>query len=294
MKVESKYKVKSLLEPSVTITSPSGERLVSKKSGVHPQTSFDHTASRADTPADSDHEDNLSDFHRAQRLAINVSPVDNSIPHRVIRTILRGEFSKMQHEAEEGLRRQRMYLVATDLSDEAVYALEWTIGTILRDGDTLFAVYAVDEETGTGKAGEIEASHGVQIGEGAKAMQDSAAIVGSQTEKSTHSPTMKPVTSTLGPTTYLPATETDSHGGSVDSRSMSKAELERYHAIEDISNTCVRLLRKTQLQVRVAVEVIHCKSPKHMITEAVRRPLSFAWGLFADHDIRSMASSPHW
>jgi hypothetical protein len=29
-------------------------------------------------------------------------------------------------------------------------------------------------------------------------------------------------------------------------------------------------LRKTKLQVRIGVEVIHCKSPKHMITEAVR------------------------
>lgn len=67
-----------------------------------------------------------------------------------------GEFAKMQHEAEEGTRRVRKYLVATDLSDEAAYALEWTIGTILRDGDTLLALYALDEESkgGVAVAGE--------------------------------------------------------------------------------------------------------------------------------------------
>jgi len=162
-----------------------------------------------------------------------------------------------------------MYLVAIDLSDEAVHALEWTIGTILRDGDTLFAVYAVDEEVGTGKTGDLDPANIIQIGEGAKAMQDAAAVVGSLTEKATKSAGSDFTTSSPNPLTYVPATSTDSHGGSVDARGMSKAEQERYHAIDDISQTCVRLLRKTRLQVRVAVEVVHCKSPKHMITEAV-------------------------
>lgn len=156
--------------------------------------------------------------------------------------------------------------MATDLSDESVYALEWTIGTILRDGDTLFAVYAVDEEVGTGKDAELGAGvQSVQIGEGAKAMQDSAAIVGSQTEK----------TAISAATSFLPHVlaarlgTSESRSGSVDTRGLSKAELERIHAVEKISQTCIKLLRKTMLQVRVAVEVIHCKSPKHMITEAI-------------------------
>jgi hypothetical protein len=38
------------------------------------------------------------------------------------------------------------------------------------------------------------------------------------------------------------------------------------------SIVCVKLLRKTVLQVRIAVEVIHCKNPKSMITEAVSLP----------------------
>lgn len=195
-----------------------------------------------------------------------MSHIDSSVPNRVIRTILRGDFSTLQAETEEGLRRQRLYLVATDLSDEAVYALEWTIGTILRDGDTMLAIYAIDEETGTGKSIDTDSSSSVQIGDGAKAAQETVDAMTSQTEKMNQSAR---VPSLFAAASYMPATSTDSRPGSVDARMRSKADMERQRAIEDISNTCVRLLRKTKLQVRVAIEVIHCKSPKHMITEAV-------------------------
>lgn len=224
-------------------------------------------------------------------MSINMSPVDNSIPHRVIKTIIRGEFSRMQQEAEEGSRRLRTYLVATDLSDEAAYALEWTIGTVLRDGDTLLAVYAVDEESGTGKAGDNDSIHGVPIGEGAQAIQETVALVGKLTAATQHVPQHQGP-SPLGQTSLLRATSTHSRGVSTDSTHMSKPEQERYHAIEDISQTCIKFLRKTKLQVRIAVEVIHCKSPKYMITEAVccynpehpfRQALSFG---------RSMVLSP--
>ena len=123
---------------------------MSRKTGVHPNTSFDYTASAANTPVGSEDEADLCDLKKAQNLSINMSTIDNSVPNRVIRTIVRGDFALVQEEADQGRLRQRKYLVATDLSEESVYALEWTIGTILRDGDTLYAVYAVDEETGTG------------------------------------------------------------------------------------------------------------------------------------------------
>lgn len=265
---------------------------MSRKTGVHPNTSFDYTASGVNTPVGSEDEADLCDLKKAQNLSINMSTIDNSVPNRVIRTIVRGDFARVQEEADQGHLRQRKYLVATDLSDESVYALEWTIGTILRDGDTLYAVYAVDEETGTGKAmagGESDNYLPVQIGEGAKVMQDTAAIIGSQTITSTP----VPAGSTSASAAVLPSprtsssrlgvNDTDSKSGSVDSRAMTKPELERFHAAEGISQTCVRLLRKTRLQVRVAVEVIHCKSPKHMITEAVGfSSLSFGWKSFLD------------
>ncbi|KAH0544371.1 hypothetical protein FGG08_001512 [Glutinoglossum americanum] len=267
--VSSRYKVKSLLGPSVTVTPP-GERLTSKRPGVHPSTSFDHAGAGASTPLTSDTEADLTDIKRAQRMNVAISPITSTPEsHRVIRTIIRGEFANMEQEAKEGHRRQRTYLVATDLSDEAAHALEWTIGTVLRDGDTLLAVYAVDEDTGTGRGGDSERSGGVAIGEGASAVKDQAEVAGSFTAKSCSTDTAiihSPLAS--GPAAGL-APSTSSTRTSPEGRTRSKAEQERFHAAEDITQRCVKLLRKTRLQVRVIIEVIHCKSPKHLITEVI-------------------------
>jgi hypothetical protein len=259
-------------EPTVTVTGPGGEK-ITKKQGVHPNTNYNAAQpSGTSTPLTSDSEDR-DEVRRAQRLTMNMSPIDSSIPHRVIRTIIRGDFAEMQHEAEQGSRRLRTYLVATDLSSEAAYALEWTIGTVLRDGDTLLAVYAVDEDIGTGKTGDNDAS-GLPIGEGGLAMQETAAVVGKLTAAAHNTLTAVGAPSPLGPNGRLAASHSragnSSRATSTDSRQLSRADQERFHAAEDISQTCIKFLRKTKLQVRIAVEVIHCKSPKHMITEAVR------------------------
>lgn len=247
--------------PAVTVTAPEGEKPVStsKRFIVRPNTNYDRNVSRGPSPSTSDSEE-LNDIRRAQKLNINSSPIDSSIPHRVIQTIIRGDFAQMQREAEEGTRRLRTYLVATDLSEEAAYALEWTIGTVLRDGDTLLAVYAVDEEVGTGKTADS-----LPIGEGAKAMQDTTAMMDKMTVASQKGSLM------LSKATLRPGSRKSSAAASADStsRSRSNAEQERTHAIETLSETCLRFLRKTKLQVRVAIEVIHCKSPKYMVTEAI-------------------------
>ncbi|KAL3474943.1 hypothetical protein BJX99DRAFT_259864 [Aspergillus californicus] len=246
---ESKPEVSNLIHSAKTGPMP-------KTPEVQPQTSFD-APSAANTPFGSEDEAELVDIKRAQQLSIQMSNIDNTVRNRSIRTIVRGDYTNMQEDIEGSRRRRRKYLVTTDLSEESVYALEWTIGTILRDGDTMFAVFAMHEETGT------------QIGEGAKATQDVAAVVGSQTaetvRKTQNDPNPAPSRTLLGRL----GQGTDSRPGSVDSRGMSKAEAERSHAVQIISQTCVRLLRKTLLQVRIAVEVIHCKSPKNMITEAI-------------------------
>ena len=268
LSVSSQYKVKSLLEPAVTVTGPGGERItVRSKPGVHPNTNYNAGATYTSSPVTSDSED-LSDIRRAQRLSINQSAVDTSVSTRAIRTIIRGEFSKLLQEADEGIRRVRTYLVATDLSAEAAYALEWTIGTVLRDGDTLLAIYAVDEEVGTGKTSDADSVHNVSQIDGSQAMAETTEIVNKLTAAVQEGPAVHPPPSPLSGTTLLPAIK-DSRGTSTDSRFMSKAEQERLHAVEDISQTCIRFLRKTRLQVRVAVEVIHCKSPKHLLTGAV-------------------------
>ena len=255
----------SLRSPNILVTPPTTEAYNhNRKAGVHPHSAYDYdyAGSVASSPRNSDDEEHILDVRRAQRLTLTVSPV-HSTPsaHRVLRQIIRGDYTHFQREAEEGRRRQRVYLVATDLSPEAEYALEWTIGTILRDGDTLLALYAVDEEGGA------STSDGVEIGHGADVIRDTASIVsGLSAERVTQSPAPSP----LG---KLPR-ESSIARGIGDTAGMSKAEKERYQAANDISDRCVKLLRKTRLQIRVVVEVFHCKSPRHMITEVVRLPIT--------------------
>ncbi|KAI9780592.1 MAG: hypothetical protein M1816_002812 [Peltula sp. TS41687] len=259
--VASSYRVRSLLPP-VTVTSPSGERLSPRKPGVHPSTSFD----QGSTPVTSDDEEGISDIRRAQRLHLNISNIQTTPEsHRSIRTIVRGEFDKLMDEIEEGLRRARTYLVATDLSDQAAYALEWTIGTILRDGDTMLAVYAMDEEhSGSSKGGDGDGAVG--IGEGASAVKDQAAIIGSLTSKLMSARNLSPLSATFNPASDQSNTSTSV---SPDGRTISKSEQDLIRATEDITQRCVKLLRKTRLQVRIVVEVILCKSPKNLITEVI-------------------------
>lgn len=232
------------------------------KATVHPQTSYEihipSTQSAANTPYGSEDEAEIDDIKRAQKLSISMSAIDNLVPNRSIRTIVRGDFADLQEEAEHGRLRQRKYLVATDLSEESVYALEWTIGTVLRDGDTMFAIYAIHEDASITS---------VQVGEGAKAMQDATAVVGSQTKEATQN--------TGGPRALLSRLGPATTARGSDACTSTRAEAERIKAVEAVSNMCVKLLRKTLLQVRIAVEVIHCKSPKLMITEAVSFPLLF-------------------
>lgn len=229
--------------------SPSGRRR------VHPSTAYDAGLSGTNTPSHSDNESAV-EMRAAQKLPLSVSGI-HSTPsaHRVIRQIIRGDFEHFQREAEEGRQRQRMYLVATDISPEAEYALEWTIGTVLRDGDTLFAVYAADEDA----LGDVG---GVELGHGAESVKDTASILKAMPTS------VQPQTNITGPS---PLART-SLGGDVRSRSRGvhgSADAERRKAVETVTERCVRLLRKTRLQVRVVVEVFHCKSPRHMVTEVI-------------------------
>ncbi|KAJ2935194.1 hypothetical protein H1R20_g1924, partial [Candolleomyces eurysporus] len=44
-------------------------------------------------------------------------------------------------------RKRRRYVVASDLSEESRYAVEWGIGTVLRDGDEMLLVSVVENES---------------------------------------------------------------------------------------------------------------------------------------------------
>ena len=41
------------------------------------------------------------------------------------------------------------------------------------------------------------------------------------------------------------------------------------HALEKLSELCMGFLRKTKLQVRIVIEVVHCKNSRNLLTEAI-------------------------
>ncbi len=192
--------------------------------------------------------------------------MDTPESHRTIQIITRGEYSKLVQEAEDEHRPPRRYLVATDLSDESTHALEWAIGTVLRDGDTLLAIYCVDEETG------IVPADGAQVPDEPKAMKEQAAalnVVASSKVPVTTSGTIVPLHNRPSALSHVSDASAVSVSPAPSSKERSKAEEERYRAVHDISERVTKLLRKTRLQVRVIVEVLHCKNPKHLITEVI-------------------------
>lgn len=48
---------------------------------------------------------------------------------------------------EKSGKRQRRYVVASDLSEESGYAVEWAIGTVARDGDEIWVVNVQENES---------------------------------------------------------------------------------------------------------------------------------------------------
>lgn len=248
----------------------------SSRPSIHPHTSFDQGPG-TQTPADSDGEADITDIRRAQKLAVNMTPVVSTpATNRCVRTIYRGDFPRMQKEAIEELRRVRKYLVATDLSDEASHALEWTIGTVLRDGDTFLAIYCIDEEAPIGKSEDEANGDEPQRFDSALAktryeesMKAQAAAIAAFAK--TPISTTPVLGATAGPTPLGPAIRLGSErvAASPMGREPSKAEMERYKVVEAITKKIAYFLRKTKLQVRAVIEVIHCKSPKHLITEVI-------------------------
>lgn len=226
------------------------------KKVIHPSTNFDEgPPSGARTPMGSDDEADLVDIKRAQKLSFSQTPIMNT-PNaaRAVRILYRGDYAEVVRTAKEEKRDLRKYIIATDLSDESTHALEWAVGTVLRDGDTMICLYCVDEEIG------IAPRDGAQVPDERKAMREQGAA-------------LNVLTSNKAPVTP--------RGSTIDMRSVaassesspgpakSKSEEERHMAAQDITERVKKYLRKTRLQVRVIVEVLHCKNPKHQILEII-------------------------
>ncbi|PNY27687.1 Uncharacterized protein TCAP_02390 [Tolypocladium capitatum] len=263
------YQYRSLIpEAGIKTVKSSADTAKPSKGGIHPNTSYDQCpASGAPSVVDSDEDADVDDIKRAQQLSFSMTNILTSPEsHRAVRVIYRGEYNKIAQQAEEEHHRLRKYLVATDLSDESTHALEWAIGTVLRDGDTLIAIYCVDEETG------IATSDSALVPDDAKAMREQAAAIHSVTNSKT-APQVTPVTELKRTTAlHLRNNSTGTSGSSPGPSARgdgSRADEERRRAIQDITDRVLRLLRKTRLQVRVIVEVLHCKNPRHLVTEVI-------------------------
>lgn len=194
-------KYKSLLDADGIPPKPNmAEYAAYKRRIIHPNTAFDTQLPPVDTPYTNDNEE-LIDAKKAAEMEMAISPVHSNINcKRVIRTMCRGDLPKL---GDPSTPRQKSFIVSTDLSPEATHALEWTIGTVIRDGNVLYVVCTYEDD-----------------------LSD------------------KEVTANF-------------------------QENERLQAIDKMTNSVSRLLKKTRLQVHVVLEVIHCKSPKHMLTEII-------------------------
>jgi nucleotide-binding universal stress UspA family protein len=245
----AKQPYQSLLDDHSELATKSKEK--SKKDWVHPQTNFDE---------DSLQEQNKTEIDLAQRLQVNsTSIVSSPSSKRCVRTIFRGNFQGIQQQYQYNHRKLRKYILATDLSSEAQYAMEWTVGTVLRDADTLLCIYCIDEEVGVTPS---ESS-----GSDQSSLREQAAAIGQSISRSS-TPTLR---AALESGSMIPGFSLDSRSAraSPDGRALSKTEEERNRVVNEISDRIVRLLRDTKLQVKVVVEVIHCKSPKHLMCEVI-------------------------
>ncbi|KAH7020937.1 uncharacterized protein B0I36DRAFT_353671 [Microdochium trichocladiopsis] len=266
--VSTQPQYRSLFDDAETHIARSENKAKAKngKQPVHPSTSFDEmTPSGNLTPAlDPDLEADVSAIRVAQNLALSHTGIISTPEvHRSIKIIYRGEFDRIQREAAEEHRRLRKYLVATDLSDESTHALEWAIGTVLRDGDTLLALYSIDEETASSAD-----PNSINL-EDARALKEQAAAVSAIAKGAMGRPPGSNTGSPHALHAIMREARSATPSPAPSMRGKGRLEEERERAVQDITERVSKLLRKTQLQVRVIIEVIHCKSPKHLVTEVI-------------------------
>jgi len=172
----------------------------SKPKRIFPSTNFDSSKVSTDASGAETGPLKEDEARKAARFAIHESPI-LSTPDRTVMTITRGDFLEMGQAGE--FPRQRTYMVASDLSPQATYAMEWAIGTVLREGDILYVVQALGKDDEPYEEKDREAN------------------------------------------------------------------------CKALAEEVKRLLKRTRLQVKVHIEIVAAKTPKHMITEMVFRvPLS--------------------
>jgi len=210
--------------------------------------------------------DDDAELKRAKALPLRFSPLDEKIKDRTVKLILRGDWGAFQdaEEEEQAFRHEpRLYLVCSDLSNEASYALEWTVGTLLKDGDTVLLIGAMEDENASKQKDHDEPSLETRL-ESAKAAEEANSTMDSLTRQTT-----KTEGQPYDHKSRLASIKDTTRSLSRTGRTRSKKEDERIRAVDKLENDFLRFVRKTTLQVRCMIEIIHCRSPRHLILNAV-------------------------
>lgn len=246
----------------------SGKLSETKPARVAPKSGI----ARARSPAAlSAHGDDDAELQRAKELVLRTSPMDETVTDRSVKMIIRGEwaaFQDVEDEQTEFRHEPRLYLVCSDLSSEASHALEWTVGTLLKDGDTLLVISAIEDETVPRHNPQEEPTTEIKL-ESAKAAEQATATMEALTRQTTN---QEGSTDELKPKV---ASMKDARSLSRGSRPRSKRDVDRAHAVEKLEQDFLKFVRKTSLQVRTMIEVLHCRSPRHLILNAVSTSLNF-------------------
>lgn len=274
--LSSAYKVRSLFDDDEEDNKKSngkdrsrhGSRLSASKERVNP-------SSTVNSANNSENEIERDEIRTAQEMSVKLTDVFSTPEtNRSVRVIYRGEFTKVVAAAVEEHKKLRKYLVATDLSDHSAHALEWAVGTVLRDGDTLVATCCLSEE-GDGNQNGNNGSSG-NGSNGADEGKDASALNPPPTQHRASSISLlTSAFSNRDSGVYGPNNGNNGAGDSASNVSTGSAkeqdrlEAERQQVIEEVTAKVSKLLRRTKLQVRVIVEVLHCKNPKHLVLEMI-------------------------
>jgi nucleotide-binding universal stress UspA family protein len=247
------------------VTDASGS--TKNQSDVVPNTSYerDIPGSSVNSANNSENELEKDEIRKAQQLGVKLTEISSAPDsNRSVRVIYRGDYLKIVAAAKEEHKERRKYLVATDLSEESSHAMEWAIGTVLRDGDTLVTICCLADESlpdgsGTDDAKARELAHHSLSVESGPHKSSSISLLATSFHH-THTSSLAGDSGSNISTSGSPAPS---------GRDRTPAEEERYRIVEEMTARISRLLRRTKLQVRVIVEVIHCKNPKHIVNEVI-------------------------
>ncbi|CCG82472.1 Usp family protein [Taphrina deformans PYCC 5710] len=108
-----------------------------KRKPIHPNTSYTDDGTGDQVRPEDEDDDPFEEIARDMTLVRSVSSEEAG---RLICSVQRADF----HRIRDAVKRTRHYLVSVDLSPQAKYALEWTIGTVMRDGDICRVVHALE------------------------------------------------------------------------------------------------------------------------------------------------------